>query len=317
MLREERRIRKLPPVRLRLLLVASPLLAGCIGDPEDSHAANGPKGVQGLVVVERLEWWGTDDDGSAQSNVSARVVQMVRQQSWERDVRLAERVVGAALDAPPLGTCTPLGSEPATESLDDLGRLELLPAGEVRLEADGARIPLAVRAFPDVGARVSGVFYTSEDAQIDLPAGTTYSIRLGGRGEIEKHVVAPSSLEGVSLGGVALASGEAFLSPGHAADLTWLTPVDAWANDLILADVIALDGTGVRCAFADGGQGTLAIGSLALAGEEAFVLVHRVRSAELGSGDGDELDVDGLGVRFDLAVSTRVRVEAPAVAPTN
>jgi hypothetical protein len=308
-------------VRLRLLLAASPLLAGCLGEPEDAHSATGPTGVQGLVVVERLEWWGTDDDGSAQSNVSARVLRMVRQPTWQRDVRLAERAVGAGLDAPPLGTCAPLGAEPPPDSLEDLGRLELLPAGEVQLEADGARIPLAVRAFPDVGARVSGVFYTSEDAQIDLPAGTTYSIRLGGRagtsrqGEIEKHVVAPSSLEGLSLGGVALASGEAFLSAGRAADLTWLAPVDAWSSDVILADVVALDGTGMRCAFADAGQGTLSIGSLVLSGDEAFVLVHRVRSADLGSGDGEEIDVDGLGVRFDLAVSTRVRVEGAPAGP--
>src|SRR6202041_1916014 len=93
------------------------------------------------------------------------------------------------LDLPAVGTCRPMaGPEyaraapiPRVEGAggnarSPVGSIELIDVGDVTLRAGADAMPLAARAFPDVGELVSGVFYTSRDTASELPAGPTYTV---------------------------------------------------------------------------------------------------------------------------------------------
>lgn len=297
---------------MRRLVPLALCLAGCAVAEEDPAAPAGPKSALGFVVVESTEWWGGDDDAS-QSNVSARVLRFTRHAGVRsRDRALAERMAGLALDLPPDGACVAVEDDGELDrvTLQELGSLELLSASEVRLEADGVPVPLAVRAFPDVGASISGVFYTSEDAQLDLPSGVPYAVHLSG---IARTVRAPSALEDLTLDGARLIEGDATLPASGALELSWAVPADHATGDVVVADVLAGDGSALRCTFADAGRGSLSLDALggALSSDaEALLVVRRIRSLELGAAPEGELD--GLTVRFDLAVAARLPVEAIA-----
>ena len=128
------------------------------------------------------------------------------------DPDLAERLVGSKLDwpvssdpahpIPASGVCRPVGSPPPAAQ-GALGTIELVDVGDVTLRAGAAVMPLAPRAFPDVGDLVSGMFYTSPDTASDLPAAATYTLEGTGAGLVDRFTVeaeAPPALEDVRIG---------------------------------------------------------------------------------------------------------------------
>ena len=159
-------------LRASIPLVATvvAVAAGCSAPVVDDVADASGAMTEGVVLVERT----VAIDGAVQTNVSAKFMRL----STPADPDLAERVVGSKLDQPSVGACRRLATETVIRKTRALnfGTIELIDVGDVTLRIGAAAMPLAARAFPDVGDLVSGMFYTSRDATSDLPAAATYTL---------------------------------------------------------------------------------------------------------------------------------------------
>jgi hypothetical protein len=255
----------------------------------------------GAVSVERL----VTGEG-AQTNVSAKFMRL----GSPVDADVAARVVGAKIDVPAVGACRRVTD--AARVSNGLGSIELIDVGDVTLHTGSARMPLAVRAFPDVGDLVSGMFYTSLDAASDLPAGATYTLEGTGAGSVDRFTVeaeAPPPLDDVRVSGAPLLD-SVTVEPGAPVTIQWSTastPGGTRSGDLVLVDASADSGASVRCTFADRGFGVLPASALGSASAGAMTLtVHRVRERSFMA-----TGIDAGEIRFDLSVMGRVSVAPP------
>jgi hypothetical protein len=303
------------------LLAAGFPFAGCsapiVDDAGDAHAST----TQGLVLLERTE----ASDGTTQTNVSAKFMRM----PVTVDMDLGERVVGTRIELPALGACVAAPPvEPAADvglALDELGSIELLDVGDVTIRTGHNAMPLAVRAFPDVGDLVSGVFYTSRDAASDLPVPSRYVVESSGSAGIEAFRV--EAMAPPSPGRVLLQERELDESPslieGEPVALRWSAFPRAererlqHASDVVYVDLAAPErGALVRCTFRDAGQATIPGAAL---GADTFgampvtltVGLHRVRRSALEARGPAAIDYGEM--RFDVGVVGRVTLE-PASA---
>ncbi|WP_437674424.1 hypothetical protein [Sorangium sp. So ce131] len=287
--------------------------------------------TQGVVLVERAINLSRDVDSTSSpveadeaalpsaaaegagsvTNVSAKFMRL----SSAVDPELAERVVGSPLDLPAAGSCmvlSPAADDESAISLSSLGSIELLDAGDVTMKTESTEMPLAARAFPDVGDLVFGVFYTSRDATSDLPAPARYVFESSGSALLDRFAFeadAPAGPEEVRIGDVELADGVA-LDAGVGAVVQWRADEDGRAQDLIYVDVTSARGAAVRCSFKDAGRGVipgslLDPSTLGPLPANVTVAVHRTRQAPFSASGVD------LGeVRFDLSVIGRARIAA-------
>jgi hypothetical protein len=301
----------------RVAAALSLACAGLAGCAEGALGADVPSeraqsAAEALVLVERTDFAaGTallreDDPASeARSNVTAKVVRLAA----GADRAFALEVVGASLEGPALGTCRPVSS--ATLEPDRGRAIELLPIGELSLEIDGAssaRVPLATRAFPDVGELVSGVFYTSEDSGLELPSGARYRLRSADLSEPIVEERAPELPRNVRVAGEPLEVG-AVLRVGEPIELSWDRE---GRGDRVIVELSSPSGVAVRCALGDEGWGRLPAGALDsfVPGDEVLLAVHRVRSVFARAGadaviepaEGVLVPFDGADVRFDFAI---------------
>jgi hypothetical protein len=295
-------------------LLAATAAIGCGAPAVDDMADAAGSVTEGIVLVERL----ASGDGAAQTSISAKFMRL----SAPADPALAERVVGTRLDLPSVGTCRPIaGAGPGYDGAEGItraptGSIELIDVGDVTLRAGPDAMPLAARAFPDVGELVSGVFYTSRDAASDLPAGATYTLEGTGSAFVDRFSVeadAPPALADVSVDDAALTEGVT-LDEDTAATVRWsAAPVDvarqaARQGDVVFVDVSAQSGAQIRCVFQDEGRGVLPAwvmrpAMLGALPATVTLAVHRVRERSfLASG------LDAGEVRFDLAVLGRATV---------
>jgi len=304
------------------ILLAAATTIGCsapvLDDVTDLADASGAM-TEGVVLVERT----VAGDGVTQTNVSAKFMRL----SSPLDPDLSERVVGSKLDLPAAGSCRPIASGTVSGTVDGSldksrarsshGTIELIDVGDVSLRAGTAAMPLAVRAFPDVGDLVSGMFYTSQDATSDLPAGATYTLEGTGAGLVDRFAIdaqAPSALDDVRIGEAALSDGVA-LDEGAPVTVRWRGPESSLVSapgpgDLVLVDVTASSGAAIRCSFRDEGKAVipgwiLRAGTLGALPATATLAVHRVRERAFTSPG-----IDVGEVRFDLSVMGRVFVTA-------
>jgi hypothetical protein len=249
----------------------------------------------GVVSVERL----VTGEG-AQTNVSAKFMRL----GSPVDAEVAARVVGAKFDVPSVGACRRVTDTARVST--GLGSIELIDVGDVTLHTGSARMPLAVRAFPDVGDLVSGMFYTSLDATSDLPAGATYTLEGTGSGTVDRFTVeaeAPPPLDDVRVSGAPLLD-SVTVEPGAPVTIQWSTAGGTRSGDLVLVDASADSGASVRCTFADRGFGVLPASALGSASAGAITLtVHRVRERSFMA-----TGIDAGEIRFDLSVMGRVSV---------
>ena len=285
--------------------------AGCSAPVVDDVADASSALTDGVVLVERV----VASDGTTQTTISAKFMRL----SVASDVEMAERVVGSRLDLPRLGACMRLPAGGAGEkaaSLASLGPIELVDVGDVTMRVKAPApisgpapvVPLALRAFPDVGDIVSGVFYTSPDAASDLPAGEAYVVDASGSSVIDRFSIeadAPSAPEDVRVGGVPLSEGIT-LEDGVSAPVRWRSG-DSARGDLVFIDVSGPSGAVVRCAFKDAGEamvpGALLRSSpLGGNGATATFALHRVRRRGFAPGLAG---LDAGEVRFDLSVVGR------------
>lgn len=298
------------PGGLFLVLTGSLAGLGCSAPVADVADASGTV-TQGLVLVERS----TADGAAPQTNVSAKFMRL----SATADPDLVERVVGSTFDRPSTGECAAMsafgGDEPAA-GLSALGSIELLDVGDVTVRTrslggteaeDNQEMPLAARAFPDVGDLVFGVFYTSRDAASDLPAPARYAFETSGSALLDRFAFeaeAPPGIEEIRIDEDDLADG-VDLVEGSSAALSWAADAShaqASADDLVIVDLSAASGAIVRCTFKDEGHGVIpgaflraeALGPLPAS---LTITVHRVREASF-SATGMDLGE----VRFDLSL---------------
>jgi hypothetical protein len=300
----------MPSLRAVSLLLAL-LGAGCSAPVVDDVADASSALTAGVVLVERV----VASDGATQTNISAKFMRL----SVASDVEMAERVVGSRLDLPRLGACMRLPAGGAGEqaaSLASLGPIERVDVGDVTMRVRASApisgpapaMPLALRAFPDVGDIVSGVFYTSPDAARDLPAGEAYVVDASGSSAIDRFSIeasAPSAPEDVRVGGALLTDGVT-LEDGVSAQVRWRSG-DAGRGDLVFLDVSGPSGAAVRCAFKDAGE-ALVPGALLRSssfggnGATATLAFHRVRHRDFAPGLAG---LDAGEIRFDLSVVGR------------
>jgi hypothetical protein len=310
-----------------LLVLALGAAAGCSAPVVDDVADANGSTTQGVVLVERVA-----TEGALQTNVSAKFMRLAA----AADPEDAERVVGSHLELPAAGECVvlhPFGdsSDEVESSVAAVGSIELIDVGDVTLrwtEAAGSdaqpgqsSMSLATRAFPDVGALVSGVFYTSRDAATELPAPARYVIESSGSAGLERFAVdaeAPPAPEEATVAGVAL---DQPLSVAEGTEMPVRWRAGSQTTDLVYLDVVApATGATARCAFNDTGEGSLpgdllrteTIGSLPTT---VSVSLYRLRVASVGASSqgGEPRGIDVGEVRFQLGVAGRLVVEpAPA-----
>lgn len=289
-----------------LLALLGVVVSGCAAPVVDDDVTSATSyTTEAIVLVERT----AADEQFVQTNVSAKFMRV----GSGADVDLAERVVGGSwLELPPDGECRPLSAFAGTDetpALSDLGSIELLDVGDLSITAESTSMPLATRAFPDVGGLISGVFYTSRDARSDLPAPGRYVLQSSGSTLLDKFAIsadAPANPEAVRIGNVDLADG-VLLEEGTATNLTWRLPEvlpDARKqnDDRVYVDLTVPSGLGMRCTFKDSGEAVLPAnvttskvwGALPAA---ITMSVHRTRGSQfVASG------IDDARLRFDFSV---------------
>ena len=292
-------------------------VAGCVApvaDAADDESNNvaASQTTQAIVLVERTASESTGDGQFVQTNVSAKFMRL----GANADLDMAERVVGGSwLDLPAAGECRALGSSSGTDetaTLSGLGAIELLDIGDLSIKAEATSMPLATRAFPDVGGLISGVFYTSRDARSDLPAPGRYVLESTGSNVLDKFSTdadAPANPEGVRIGSVDLSEG-VFLEENAATNLTWRVS-DKPEDDRIYVDLTAPSGAGVRCTYKDLGEGILPAsattskvwGTLPAV---VTVAVHRTRTRPFNASGIDDAEL-----RFDFSMVGKATIAAP------
>ena len=269
-----------------LLLVT----AGCSATVVDEgDAADGSEQApQASVAVERTTFV-PPDSASPQDRARSHVSALFMKVFGGLDHELAHQVIGSTdpseLEAP---TGCRSREQPASPPLveDFGGTIELVDVGDMILRIDAQAMPLAARAFPDVGDIVSGLIYTSRDDSSDLPAGGTYVFESSGSAVMESFVLqaeAPSPPEDVKLGGQQLSSDEAAVSAGEPLAISW-EPGDGGDRIVVQLDQPSQqDFTPLRCVFLDdSGGGSVPAHLMDLQpGAEVEVAVHRLRRVEV------------------------------------
>lgn len=296
-------------------LLGGILLAGCsapVVDEIDEAAEAADASTQVFLLIDRSDRVQPERaPGPAHSNVSAKFIRLPA----SADRASVERVLGARLDLPALGDCAELTPpDPAPADFAAAGPIELLDVGDVTLRMGDQAMPLAPRAFPDVGGFVSGVFYTSRDAERDLPPSLAYVLEASGsseKGPLRVPAEAPAPLELITVEGAPLES-DPLLEEGSSVRLGWTasgSPSDFVYVDLAPASG-ASRGPGLRCAFGDAGEGVIPAEVLAQVAsgaesDEVSISLHRVRQLAFSTSE-----VEHGEIRFDLSVGARLAVRA-------
>ncbi len=302
---------------LLFLAAALPsLLVGCATEAiEDADEEAEARPLEAWIVLERVESdapLGADADEQVRSNVSAKFVQLT-----EGDRALAFKLVGVRPAIPALGECVSLASLEELEMLPASGATsagatsagamsaDLVDAGDVTLSvrsAEGSQeIKLSPRAFPDVADLVSGVFYTSPDADMALPSAARYVLGATGSASVDGfsiEVDAPSSPIVTSVSDVVV---------GSDIHLSWEAGTSG-ADGSVYVDFRGA--TTHRCTFPDKGEALLPREMLSAADRgDATLTLHRLveRALPVESSDGGE-DVREATVLFDFARTVRLTV---------
>lgn len=283
---------------------------GCSATVADDEGQARSASTQAAVTVERSV---DVSDGTSAPAVRTRVLARFVQVSGGIDHDFAERVVGSPRDLPPAGSCewrSANGLKPIPDVAAD-GAIDLLDVGDVVLHAGDSSLPLAPRAFPDVGDLVSGIVYSSRDDTTPLPADEPYEIETTGSDfsdAFRLSIDAPPAPADVRLAGAELADAELVLPWSGPLGLSWTAGADA--GDQIVVELLPLGAdddqpTAIRCVFDDRGRATVPEAFVAWAEEvdELEVAVHRIRRVILQAPEIDEAVVE-----FDFAVAAHVPV---------
>jgi hypothetical protein len=290
------------PVLLPALALACVGLTGCANEVVASADAT-TTSMRALLVVEQTLT--ADRADETRSHASMWFMRVLDEQAVEPVTRLVTDLV----EVPASGLCVNPARNAPQPVPAYLGPVELAFAGQVDVRTGAARVPLAVRAFPDVANVVSGVMYTAPgQADLSLPLGgllSVFATGAEGLGAWEASTDAPSPPADVRIEGLPLDAPELEAPRGRPLSISWRA---GEGTDVIYVDIDPVPGSPserVRCAMPDTGSGTIA--SLAIPETSQLQLsIHRVRVSTLRSVAGE------VGTaHFDVAVAGRVKVAAP------
>lgn len=288
-------------VALVCAMVAS--TTGCSADVVPAGADATAFSTHALLVVEQS--LGAGQSEAARTHASVVFLRLTDDQSLESALHLVTDVP----ELPAVGQCASVGPRAAQDLDMGTAPVELAFAGDVAVETSASRVPLAVRAFPDVAGVVSGVVYTVREQQdFGFQNDSTLEVRASGAPDfapVSASASAPSPLRSVSINGQPWTGEDLQISRSEGLNLQWNSGT---SSDLLYVDITPIPGSiydRVRCVLADTGSGTIPV--LAVPETPAMEMsVHRVRDVSLRSGSDD------VGVaHFDLSVSTRVTIAAP------
>jgi hypothetical protein len=274
------------------------LALGCTVDASGDVETSRDGVTHAVVVVERSA------GAEAPEEVKAEAFAGFLSLPAELEPAAVLPVAGLSLDLPSPGACKRAVREAKSPvPADELGRAELLDAGEVTLVAGGVVTTLAPRAFPSAADAISGVVYTTRDRAAEpLPAAARYTVATSGSGALEAISVelpAPAALDGVKVMGTALGEIET-LGGARPVELSWT----AGAPGDIVYVTFETDAVSTLCAFRDdGGRGTVPASAVPPSGL-ADISVHRLRATPFSSA--------GLGrgeLRFDFELSGSFNIE--------
>lgn len=296
-------------------LAVSASLVGCAEEPTESESEATSAVVQGVIRIERT----LGEDGLA-STISAKFMR-----AQPDDLVAADRLVGTQLEIPVEGECAPISEVRSTGLVRHT--VELIDVGDLALRASRTGVAderpwqLTPRAFPDIGALVSGVFYTQPDVS-DEPGAADgrfpdrYDVSATGTSFVDPFsfgVDVPSVPTNVRVGGAAFGDGHRDSAPTVAVgrDVTVDWNAESSASDgLVYVDV--LGSKAWRCTFKDTGAAILPsdVVSRDDAQQSLVVSLHRVReeSVRVDFQSGAKSH-EFTSVRFDFARSGRVLVE--------
>jgi hypothetical protein len=271
---------------------------GCSAEIERySSDADTGSSTHALISIRRSV--SVDHPGSAKAEALVGFVRVPA----ELEARPLYELLGLRTAVPAAGQCRLEKSTPdAAPALAELGKIELLDAGDVELGAAGSTTALAPHAFPTVTDSISGVVYATRDRSSGaLPSRASYLVRTSGSPELAAINVerdAPAELDSVTVGGSALGELRE-VSRRDPIDLTWGVGAP---GDLVLVELSSADGAvAATCAFKDeNGAGTIPAGTLPAAGA-GRVSLHRVRSAQFSA---HAIDVGE--IEFDFELGTKV-----------
>lgn len=342
---------------MRSFAVAAILFAatGCSVAVEDVEPSPEPRPeaiqdatTRAEVAVERA----VGADGSARSHVSARFISV----TGDIDHEEAGQVIGAAQlpEGQELGRCNTLAAPGAAAgaplSLSSLGEgsIELLDVGDIVLRAGETVVPLAARAFPDVGELVSGVVYTSRGVDAPLPVAAAYWVETASDDAAAPlpalRVTAPAALMDVQLSQDTLRAlglgpqplgpqrlgpqtmgsqtmGSQTMGPGEERLIidveqdvlvSWSAGEPA-AGDYVVVEMseAEADGKTLQCVFADNGAATIPAQQLGFAtGTDIELVVRRLRKTRpTVEGQPGAEGLEDAVVWFDFSVSARAAIQ--------
>jgi hypothetical protein len=254
------------------------------GSTEASLSGSPPTAV---VLIERTVAGGENARAEA-------VARFVRMRAGAVDDE-ALRLVGAAIDFPPPGTCALATEEEGRENA--VGRaVELVDVGAVSVEVNGASLSLLPRRLPDIVDLVSGVFYSTRPPDADaLPSGATYILRAGADEVFAVTSRAPDEPGNLRIGGQDAKTPGGLVLPSDAGiEISWGS---GNPEDSIYVDVAQLGSSGMRsarCLFGDTGHAVLPTSVVVEGGGTVAVhRLHRETFQARGFGTGE--------IRFDFA----------------
>ena len=261
---------------LALVPMAS-VVVGCAASGADPGDAETATATSAVVVIERS----TDTAQGTRAEASARFVRV----SASTSPTTALRGVGAGIDLPAAGACSPLASLPEASPSEPPPVAELLDVGTVALEANGLATRLLPRQLPDVTDVVSGVVYARAADATLLPPSAEYVVHVGGGAgfaSTELSASAPADPSDVRLQGEETADAGGLVTGGANVVLEWNE--DA-SGDQVYVDVAP---SAVRCLMESGGHGIVPSAFLDDAGT---LVLHRLHRESLRAGE----------IRFDFA----------------
>lgn len=272
----------------------------CSVTPE-TYAADQDRGsTQAVVAIARQE----DAQGTSRGDALAGFLRLPA--AADRSVAL--ELAGLGVHLPEPGHCWQGEQERPSLSVDDVGSLEFLEAGRVRLlPGGGPPHELAPHAFPSVGDLISGVLYASRERSAEgLPPGVVYRLEVDGGaiGSLDLRQAGPPAPSEITVSGAPFESLET-LPAGQPLDLIWSGSSDP--HDRLYVELSPAGGSvSVLCTFEDAaGAGTVPVGDFA-SGQVAHLALHRLRVVRVALHDAAVAQVE---LRFDFSVSRSVEFE--------
>ena len=219
------------------------------------------------------------------------------------DPGVVARLVGAAPTLPPEGGCARLDGDGVGVPLRAISPVELVQVDGVTLTTDSGRTQLSARAYPDVAHLLSGVVYTSPDAEGSTRNGKV-AFHVAGGAEVPNLDVtldAPPPLAGVRINGVEL-GGAAMPGPITPLHVTWSGDR---AGDVVYAD-FAIAGASQRFRCTADATSLVGPAIATAAGTRITVSVHRLRVVPFAAGS-----LGSAEARFDAAITGMIAFDEP------